>query len=116
MAKTKEPVVAYRAVAPRTRRSQAKPARESTAKLFANGRSQAVRLPKEFRMPGTEVRIHRDGERIILEPIADVPRDAKGWPIGFWERIHAEAADLDDTWVCPADPVPEPIPAWDDAP
>lgn len=42
-----------------------------TAKLFWSGRSQAVRLPKPFRMDGTEVRIRRQGRRVILEPIAD---------------------------------------------
>jgi antitoxin VapB len=42
-----------------------------TAKLFQNGRSQAVRLPKAFRMPGAEVKIYRQGKRVILEPIAD---------------------------------------------
>lgn len=36
------------------------------AKLFMNGRSQAVRLPKEFRFEGDEVYIHREGERVIL--------------------------------------------------
>jgi antitoxin VapB len=41
-----------------------------TAKLFWSGRSQAVRLPKEFRMDGTEVRIRRHGAAVILEPIA----------------------------------------------
>jgi antitoxin VapB len=41
-----------------------------TAKLFWSGRSQAVRLPKEFRMDGTEVRIRRHGNAVILEPIA----------------------------------------------
>jgi antitoxin VapB len=40
------------------------------AKLFMNGRGQAVRLPRQFRMPGTEVRIRREGKRIILEPIS----------------------------------------------
>lgn len=40
-----------------------------TAKLFQNGRSQAVRLPKEFRFEGaTEVCIERDGDRVILTP------------------------------------------------
>jgi antitoxin VapB len=43
-----------------------------TAKVFWTGRSQAVRLPKEFRVPGDEVRIHRQGNKIILEPI---PKD-----------------------------------------
>ena len=41
-----------------------------TAKLFWSGRSQAVRLPKEFRMNGDEVRIRKQGAGVILEPIA----------------------------------------------
>ena len=41
-----------------------------TAKLFWSGRSQAVRLPKEFRFDGDQVRIRRHGDQIILEPIA----------------------------------------------
>jgi antitoxin VapB len=39
------------------------------AKLFANGRSQAVRLPIEFRFPGTEVRVTRQGRGVLLEPV-----------------------------------------------
>ena len=39
-----------------------------TAKLFKNGQSQAVRLPKEFRMTGKEVYIKKQGEAIILLP------------------------------------------------
>ena len=39
------------------------------AKLFMNGRSQAVRLPKEFRMPGKEVGIERRGDEVILRPV-----------------------------------------------
>ncbi|MGE5269498.1 MAG: antitoxin [Thiohalocapsa sp.] len=42
-----------------------------TAKLFWSGRSQAVRLPKEFRFDGDKVRIRRRGSQVILEPIAD---------------------------------------------
>ena len=42
----------------------------ATAKLFWSGRSQAVRLPKEFRMEGAEVRIRRQGAAVILEPVA----------------------------------------------
>lgn len=47
-----------------------------TAKLFKNGRSQAVRLPKEFRFEGTEVSIRRDagtGEVILTPPPASPP-------------------------------------------
>ena len=40
------------------------------AKLFWSGRSQAVRLPKEFRFEGDEVRIRHHGNSVILEPIA----------------------------------------------
>jgi antitoxin VapB len=49
-----------------------------TAKLFKHGRSQAVRLPKEFRMPGKEVRVRRIGRGVLLEPI-DAPFDVKAW-------------------------------------
>ena len=40
-----------------------------TAEVFWSGRSQAVRLPKEFRFDGDEVRIRRHGAAVILEPI-----------------------------------------------
>ncbi|MXW72571.1 MAG: AbrB/MazE/SpoVT family DNA-binding domain-containing protein [Gammaproteobacteria bacterium] len=40
-----------------------------TAKIFWSGRSQAVRLPKEFRMNGDAVRIRRQGSAVILEPL-----------------------------------------------
>jgi antitoxin VapB len=41
-----------------------------TAKLFKNGDSQAVRLPKEFRFEGTEVLIKRMGSAVVLLPLA----------------------------------------------
>jgi antitoxin VapB len=41
-----------------------------TAKIFANGRSQAVRLPHEFRFSGTQVRVTRHGNGVLLEPMA----------------------------------------------
>jgi antitoxin VapB len=40
-----------------------------TAKLFWSGRSQAVRLPKEFRFEGDKVRIRRHGASVVLEPL-----------------------------------------------
>ncbi len=40
------------------------------ARVFWSGRSQAVRLPKEYRFEGEEVRIRRHGDAVILEPIA----------------------------------------------
>jgi antitoxin VapB len=44
-----------------------------TAKLFTHGRSQAVRLPKEYRFKGKEVRITKIGDRVILEPLDTKP-------------------------------------------
>jgi antitoxin VapB len=41
----------------------------TTAKLFQNGQSQAVRLPKTFRMPGKEVYIKKVGNAVVLLPI-----------------------------------------------
>jgi antitoxin VapB len=41
------------------------------AKVFWSGRSQAVRLPKEYRFETDKVRIRRHGRAVILEPIAD---------------------------------------------
>lgn len=38
----------------------------TTAKVFMTGRSQAIRLPKEFRFEGTEVEIFRRGDEVIL--------------------------------------------------
>lgn len=48
----------------------------ATAKLFPNGRSQAVRLPQEFRFIGNEVRIRRFGLGVLLEPTSV---DPKAW-------------------------------------
>ena len=42
-----------------------------TAKIFWSGRSQAVRLPKDFRFEGREVRIRRHGNAVILEPLTE---------------------------------------------
>lgn len=39
-----------------------------TAKLFKNGRSQAVRLPRAFRFSGTEVYIEKRGDEVVLRP------------------------------------------------
>ena len=56
------------------------------AKLFMNGRSQAVRLPLEFRFEAAEVRIYREGHRVILEPITDDWGDAFWASFGSWNE------------------------------
>ena len=74
---------------PRPRSEQAAVPARQRAKLFTNGRSQAVRLPKAFRMPGTEVLVSRDGDRIVLEPL-----DARGWPEGYFESFGPVGSDF----------------------
>jgi len=67
---------------------------ESTAKLFQNGRSQAVRIPQAFRFKGTEVKIRKEGEKVILEPL-----EARKWPQGFWKDFKPD----------PTFAIPEPL-------
>jgi antitoxin VapB len=55
---------------------------QATAKIFKHGRSQAVRLPKEFRLPGKEVRVRRLGRGVLLEPLEE-PFDLAAW----WAEI-----------------------------
>jgi len=60
-----------------------------TAKLFRNGRSQAVRLPKEFRFAGDEVVVRRSGKRVILEP-----KEHRRWPPGYWKSWRKVPTDF----------------------
>lgn len=53
-----------------------------TAKLFWTGRSQAVRLPKEFRFEGDAVRIRREGKAVVLEPM-ETKEDEWAWLRNF---------------------------------
>lgn len=59
-----------------------------TAKIFWSGRSQAVRLPKEFRFEVDEVRIRRHGNSVILEPISE-----------DWSWLDAMTGTLDEDFV-----------------
>ena len=60
------------------------------AKLFWNGRSQAVRLPKEYRFEGDRVRISRMGAGVLLEP---VPATKKETAEQLFARMDAMGAD-----------------------
>ena len=66
---------------------------ERHVRLFRNGRNQALRIPREFELEGEEALIHKEGDRLIVEPIR------KG-------RLLALLASLD--------PLPEPFPDIDD--
>lgn len=81
------------------------------AKLFRNGRSQAVRLPAEFRFEGTEVEVHRDPESgaVVLTPVRPSAsalldqRDGLLQEPGFQAELEALFEGLRDTR--PAEPV-----------
>ena len=57
----------------------------ATAKLFMHGRSQAVRLPKEFRFEGSEVLVSKVGDKVILEPLARTKKEIAA----VWAEIDA---------------------------
>ena len=59
------------------------------AKLFKNGNSQSVRLPQEFRFEGDRVKIRKEGNVVILEP---VDFDVKAWLAEL--RRHPLSADF----------------------
>lgn len=45
------------------------PNTERHVRLFRNGRSQAIRIPREFELEGQEAIIHKEGDRLIVQPI-----------------------------------------------
>ena len=84
--------IGKRAAARTLSRSGRVAAPRAVAKVFWSGRSQALRLPREFRLDVNEVRIHREGKRLVIEPIEEKV-DKNGWPIGFFERLRERAKD-----------------------
>ncbi|MBC7312061.1 MAG: AbrB/MazE/SpoVT family DNA-binding domain-containing protein [Rhizobium sp.] len=62
-----------------------------TAKVFWSGRSQAVRLPKDFRFDASEVRIRRHGNAVILEPLAT-----------DWDWLKQVCGPLDEDFLAAA--------------
>jgi antitoxin VapB len=67
----------------------------ATAKLFMHGRSQAVRLPKEFRFEGSEVRVSRIGDKVILEPLEKQPFDVKAWRAKLDAYLDIDFPEID---------------------
>ena len=62
----------------------------ASAKLFRTGRSLAVRLPREFRIEGTEASVRRVGDAVILEPLKQ-----RAWPRGYGRRWGKATSHLD---------------------
>jgi antitoxin VapB len=62
-------------------------------KLFRNGRNQAVRIPREFELPGEDAVMHRDGDRLIIEP---APRKSLLAWLATVEPINEDFPDIED--------------------
>ena len=72
---------------------------ERHVKLFKNGRNQAVRIPREFELPGEDAIIRKEGERLIIEPA----------PPKSLLALLATLAPLDEDFPQISDPPPEPV-------
>ena len=72
---------------------------ERHVKLFRNGANQAVRIPREFELPGVDAVMRKDGDRLIIEPAA--PKSLLAWlaTIEPWDEEFPEIGD----------PPPEPV-------
>lgn len=70
------------------------------ARLFRNGRNQALRIPREFELAADEVVIHRHDDRLVVEPVSRTPALA---------TVLARLKPLDEDFPAIADPptVPE---------
>ena len=68
-------------------------------KLFRNGRNQAVRIPREFELPGDRAVMRKEGHRLILEPVE--PQSFVAW-LATLEPSDEEFPSIDD-------PPPEPV-------
>ncbi len=75
---------------------------ERRVKLFKNGRSQAVRIPKEFELPGEDAVMRREGERLIIEPVP-APRRNLLELLATLEPLDEEFPEIDDPPPRPVD-------------
>ena len=61
--------------------------------LFRNGRNQAVRIPRDLELPGTEALLRKDGNRLILEPVS---RPSLASLLGGWKPLDVDWPDISD--------------------
>lgn len=69
-------------------------------RLFRNNRNQAIRIPVEFELPGSEAIISRDGDRLIIEP---VHKNGLAALLDSWEPLDEEFPQIDDPPPAPKD-------------
>jgi len=72
---------------------------ERHVKLFKNGRSQAVRIPREFELPGDEAIMRKEGEKLIIEAAQ----------VRSLRAILAGLKPIDEEFPPIDDPAPEPL-------
>jgi antitoxin VapB len=69
-------------------------------RLFRNNRNQAIRIPVEFELPGSEAIISRDGDRLIIEPVR---RKGLAALLDSWEPLGEEFPEIEDAPPAPKD-------------
>lgn len=68
------------------------------ARPFRNGRNQAVRIPREWELPGEKILMYLEGNRLVLEPLAKRPH---------LKDVLRDLESLDEDFPLPEDPIPE---------
>ena len=68
-------------------------------RLFKNGRNQALRIPREFELPGNEAILRREGNRLIIDP---VQHRSLLTLLATWEPFEEDFPEIVDL---PPDPV-----------
>ena len=71
------------------------------ARLFRNGRNQAVRIPREFELSASEVAIYREDERLIIEPLDRSPSLAD--VLATLSPLEVDFPEIEDTPARPED-------------
>jgi len=66
---------------------------ERHVRLFRNGRNQALRIPREFELPGNEAILHKEGDRLVIEP---TPRRSLLRVLESLEPLEESLPDIDD--------------------
>lgn len=66
---------------------------ERIVRLFRNGRNQALRIPRELELPGSEAILRKEGNRLIVEPVQNLSLLAL---LASWEPLEEEFPEIDD--------------------
>ena len=79
--------------------TEAEMSAERHVKLFRNGRNQAVRIPREFELPGEDAVMRKEGDRLVIEPAAPTSLLAL---LATWKPLDEEFPPIEDL---PPEPV-----------